>query len=53
MNTEKLLSEIIGLNETIISLFEKIDSLKGDLKKNNEEMEKLRFRLSELEEAIK
>jgi predicted nuclease with TOPRIM domain len=52
MNTQELANEITLLKDTISGLISEIGYLRDDLKKNRDESESLRFRLSELENAI-
>tara|TARA_R100000306_G_C4343343_1_gene126373 strand:- start:99 stop:266 length:168 start_codon:yes stop_codon:yes gene_type:complete len=53
MNNQQLSNEINSLKETIESLIMEIQYLRNDLEKNRNESEGLRFRLSELESAIR
>ncbi|EKT3957219.1 TPA: hypothetical protein ACT5CK_002229 [Flavobacterium psychrophilum] len=49
---QKLLNEIISLKESNENLNSTIKSLSNDLKDFREELEKVRFRMSELECAL-
>ncbi len=52
MEQQDLIDQITFLKETIHKLIEDIHSLQSDLKDNNDSMEKLRFRLIELENKL-
>lgn len=53
MENRELSNEIISLKESIENMVDEMQLLRNALEKNNVENEKLKFRMSELENALK